>query len=78
MSTQTMPAAISFPLTSLKPLYSSKRGKKLVVEVDIASMKKVNDPSTIDEMVAEARIEYYTKKTQGFTDMTKLIRHLNK
>jgi len=77
MSTQTTPATISFPLTGLKPLYSSKGGRKLVIEVDINSMKKVNDPVTIDDMVAEARLEYFAGKTKGFKDADKLIEYLN-
>ena len=72
-----MPATISFPLTCLKPLYSSNRGKKLVVEVDVSSMKKVNEPSTIDDMVAEARPEYASGKTKGFKDTEKLVDYLD-
>lgn len=72
-----MPATISLPLTSLKPLYRTARGNKLVLEVDIDSMKKVNNPSTIDDMVAEARIEYFSGKTKGFKDMDKLISYLD-
>jgi hypothetical protein len=70
------PAAVSFPLTSLKPLYSSNRGKTLVLEVDVSSLKKVNEPNTIDEMVAEARLEYYSGKTKGFTSAEALIKEL--
>jgi len=77
MSTQTMPAAVSFPLTSLKPLYSSNRGKKLVVEVDIKSMKKVNEPNTINEMVAEAKLEYAMGKSKTFTSADELIKELH-
>ena len=77
MATQNAPATISFPLTSVRPLYSSHRGRKLVVEVDVRSMKKVNEPSTIDDMVAEARLEYHTGKTRGFKDTDKLIDYLN-
>lgn len=77
MTTQTTPATISFPLSGLKPLYSSSQGKKLVIEVDISSMKKINNPRTIDDMVAEARLEYFTGKTKGFKDMDKLVNYLN-
>lgn len=77
MSVQTIPAAVSFPLTSLKPLYSSDRGKKLVVEVDVKSMKKVNEPNTIDEMVAEAKLEYAMGKSKTFTSADELIKELH-
>ena len=40
-------------------------------------MKKVNSPNTIDEMVAEARLEYALGQTKGFTDTKELIRYLN-
>ncbi|MBU4360963.1 hypothetical protein KKC16_00460 [Patescibacteria group bacterium] len=73
----TQPATISFPLTGLKPLYSSELGKKLVLEVDVDSLKKINEPNTIDEMVAEARLEYYAGQTKGFTDTKKLMNYLN-
>ena len=77
MSIQTIPATVSFPLTSLKPLYSSDRGKKLVVEVDVKSMKKVNEPNTIDEMVAEAKLEYAMGKSKTFTSADELIKDLH-
>jgi hypothetical protein len=77
MSNQTKLATVSFPLTNLKPLYSSDQGKKLVVEVDVESMKKVNEPNTIDDMVAEARLEYFSGKTRGFKDTDKLIAYLD-
>jgi len=71
------PAVVSFPLTSLRPLYSSQRGEKLVVEVDVDSMREVNEPSTIDEMVAEARLEYALGKSRTFTSADALIRDLH-
>lgn len=77
MATQITPATISFPLTSLRPLYSSNLGKTLVVEVNVDSMKKVNDPSTVDDMVAEARLEYFAGKTKGFRNTNKLVKYLD-
>jgi len=76
MRTKTKRAAVTLPLTALKYLYRSARGKKLVVELDVDSLKKVNEPSTIDEIVAEARMEYHSGKTKGFTDTKKLMDYL--
>lgn len=72
------PSIISFPLASLKLLYSGKRGQKqtIVFEADVNTLKTVNEPNTIDEMVAEARLEYYSGKTKGFTDTKKLMANL--
>ncbi len=71
------PATVTLPLTAFKYLYSVATGKKLVVDLDIDSLKKVNEPNTIDEMVAEARLEYFAGKTKGFTDTKKLMGYLN-
>lgn len=76
MRVKTKPAVVTLPLTAIKYLYSPARGKKLVVELDINRLKKVNEPNTIDEMVAEAKLEYYSGKTKGFTDTKKLMAYL--
>ena len=72
-------ATISFPLTSIRPLYSSNKGKnrKIVFEADIKALKTINEPNTIDEMVAEARLEYTLGKTKTFTLAEELINELN-
>lgn len=70
------PATITFPLVGLKPLYSNRPGKTLVLEVNINSLKKLNEPNTIDEMVAEAHLEYYAGQTKGFTNTKKLANYL--
>lgn len=69
-------AALKLPLTGIKCLYRSQGGKKLVVELDIKSLKGLNKPITIDEMVAEARLEYFTGMTRGFTDTKSLMNFL--
>lgn len=74
--TKSKAATVNLPLTAMKYLYSPVRGKTLVVELNVDSLKTVNKPSTIDEMVAEARLEYYNGKTKGFTDTKKLMAYL--
>lgn len=76
MRTKTKLATVALPLTAIKYLYTPTRGKKLVVELDVNSLKKVNEPNTIDEMVADAKLEYYSGKTKGFTDTKKLMAFL--
>ncbi len=70
------PAIINFPITSLKPLYRNQQGDKLIIEVDIEAMKTVNEPNNIDEMVAEARLEYALGKTKNFDSAEELIKEL--
>ncbi len=75
--TKSKTATVNLPLTAMKYLYSPVRGKKLVVELDITSLKTVNEPNTIDEMVAEARLEYHSGKTKSFTSAEALIKDLH-
>lgn len=72
------PAVITLPLTALKCLYKSARGKKIVCEIDITALKSINEPNTLDEIIAEARFEYFTGKTMSFTDTKELLSYLNK
>lgn len=71
-------ATVNLPLTGLKPLYRSNQGKTLVFEIELADLKRVNEPTTIDEMVAEARLEYFSGKTKGFSDTKKLMSYLKR
>ena len=79
MRTKTKkPATVSFPLTNLRPLYSRGHGKKrtIVFEADVYALKKVNEPNTIDEIVAEARLEYTLGKTKTFSSADALMKEL--
>lgn len=70
-------ATFNIPLTALKCLYRKDSGKKIVCEIDTDSLREVNEPSTIDEMVAEARLEYFAGKTKGFNNTEDLMRDLS-
>lgn len=69
--------AVTLPLTAFKYLYSADMGKKLVIEIDADFLKKINEPRDIDEMVADARLEYFDGKLKGFVDTKKLMNYLN-
>ncbi|MBI3458856.1 hypothetical protein HY061_01170 [Candidatus Azambacteria bacterium] len=72
-------AVVSFPLTGLKPLYVNSYGnkRKIIFEAEIKDLKKINEPSTIDEMVAEDRLEYTLGKSKTFTSAKALIKELH-
>ncbi len=40
-------------------------------------LKNVKEPNSIDNMVAEARLEYHAGKTGSFEDAEELINYLN-
>ncbi|MDP1689445.1 MAG: hypothetical protein Q8L47_04965 [bacterium] len=69
-------ASIKLPLSGLRPLYRTSHGKKVVLEVDVSALRAINESNTIDEMVGEARLEYFSGKTKGFRNIKKLLAHL--
>ncbi len=78
MSNKFEQATLTIPLTGLKFLYQNTRDHKMVCEIDVAALKKVNEPRTIEDMIAEARMEYFGGKTRAFTNTKKLMAHLRK
>lgn len=69
--------SITLPLDAFKCLYRSKKGGSIVCEIDLESLETCNNAQTIDGMVSEARLEYYTDRTRGFEDTDKLMEYLN-
>lgn len=78
MNTQSTQASVMIPLTALKCLYRDESSKKVVCEIDVGSLKEVNEPTTIDEMVADAHLEYFSGKTKGFYKAEDLVAHLTR
>ncbi|MBI2551922.1 hypothetical protein HYW17_01310 [Candidatus Uhrbacteria bacterium] len=76
MNTQSTHAAVNIPLTALKCLYRNESSNKVVCEIDVDSLREVNEPATIDEMVAEAHLEYFSGRTKGFDNTKNLMGQL--
>ena len=67
---------ITLPLSAVKCLSKISQKNKIICEINLSSLKKANNKETIDSMAEEARLEYLTGKTKGFTSAKKLIQHL--
>lgn len=70
-------AMIRIPLSSIRYLSSDVKKKKMTFEISTKNLTRVNKSSTLDEMIAEAKLEYAMGKTKGFTDTKKLMAYLN-
>lgn len=77
MTIKAKSAVVTIPLTAIKLLYRGQRNKKIVCEIDFPSLQRVNESTTIDEMVAEAQLEYFTGKTRKFKSAKQLVKFLN-
>jgi len=76
MPTKTKKQTINIPINGLTFLRKNEKNGKAVCEVDFDLLEQVNKPNMIDLMVREARKEYKTGKTKGFTDAESLIADL--
>ena len=76
MASKILTPTIGIPLSGLNYLYRTGDNKKVVCEIDIEALKTINDPATVEEMVAEARLEYMAGKTKGFDNTDTLLSHL--
>ena len=55
---RTHEAMINIPLSAFRYLSKYPREKKIVVEIGIEDIRRVNDAETLDEIINEARLDY--------------------
>lgn len=53
-------ATVNIPLSSLRYLSRYPGEKKILVEIAIKDLKRVNDAKTLDEIINEARLDFVT------------------
>lgn len=68
--------SINIPLSGVKCLYRQPKSHKVVCELDLSRLRVANSEATIDEMFAEAELEYAAGLTRGFTDAKQLLASL--
>ncbi|PIZ74957.1 hypothetical protein COY06_03370 [Candidatus Peregrinibacteria bacterium CG_4_10_14_0_2_um_filter_41_8] len=68
-------ALIQIPLGALKCL--SSKGEKVILEINIKELKKVNQARTLDELISEARLDYASGDYKSFDNTDDLIAELN-
>ncbi|MBI2443986.1 MAG: hypothetical protein HYV42_01955 [Candidatus Magasanikbacteria bacterium] len=57
-SKKTREAMINIPLSAFHYLAQYPREKKIVVEIAVNALKRVNRAETLDEIINEARLDY--------------------
>ncbi|NQU77068.1 hypothetical protein HQ544_00025 [Candidatus Falkowbacteria bacterium] len=74
---QEQQAKVTIPLKAMRCLYGNPKEKKIVCEIDWSAIKSVNEPTTVDEMVMEGRMEYFAGELKGFESTRELMDDLN-
>jgi len=74
---RTDEAMINLPLSALRYLSQYPREKKIIVEISIDEIKRVNKAETLDEIINEARLDYALGNYKTFTSAKDLIAELH-
>jgi len=70
--------SVTIPLTAMKCILSYPKEKKIICEISLIDMKRMNKPETLDEIIAEAELDYATGNYKRFTNAKDLINELEK
>ena len=70
-------AMIKIPLSALRCILRYPKEKKIICEIEVDSIKKINKANTIDEIINEARLDYAFGKFTTHTSAKSLIRELH-
>ena len=74
---RTDEAMVTLPLSALRYLSRYPREKKIVVEISIGDIKRVNKAKTLDEIISEARLDYALGNYKTFSSAKDLIAELH-
>lgn len=76
MKSKIKTSGIYIPTRGIKFLYRRPRSRKVICEIDVAQLRLLNEKMTVDDVYAEAEMEYAAGMTEGFTSVKKLIASL--
>lgn len=66
-------AMIQIPLAAFRCITNYPKDKKMICEISVAELSRVNDPETLDEIINEARLDYAMGDYKTFDDADQLI-----
>jgi len=69
-------AMIKIPLSSLRCILSYPKENKIICEIDIKSMERINEPKSLDEIINESRLDYALGNYKTFVNAKNLIAEL--
>lgn len=69
-------ATLQIPLSAIKPVWRNDAAGTLLVELPIDALQQENEPRTLDDLIAQARIDYAKGDYKSFSNVDDLIRDL--
>lgn len=69
----TTEAIIKLPLSAFRCISHYPKEKKMICEIDMANIQRLNSPQTLDEIINEARLDYALGNYKTFSNAKDLI-----
>lgn len=71
-------STINIPLAAIRWITAKSKEKRVVCEIDVDEFRMVNDPQTIDELLAEADFDIAAGKYKEFASVDDMVADLQK
>ena len=75
--TRTREAVVRIPLSALRCILRYPKEKKIVCEVNIEGIERLNEAETLDEIINQARLDYAMGSYKTFASAKDLITELH-
>lgn len=69
-------AIVKIPLSSLRCILAYPKENKIICEIDVKSIKRVNESRNLDEIINESRLDYGLGNYKTFASAEDLIAEL--
>lgn len=70
-------AKVTIPLGAMRCISGYKKDRKVICEIDMDELERVNDAETFDEIISQARLDYALGNYEVFNSAEELIKDLN-
>lgn len=71
-------ATINIPLAAVRCVSGKPKEKRVVCEIDVEQLRLVNEPQTLDELLAEADFDIAAGNYKTFTSVDEMVDDLRK
>lgn len=68
---------LSLPLSSFRLISRNQKNNRIIVEINLQALKKINEPETLDELISQSRFDFATGNFQSFSNAADLVADLN-
>ncbi|MBU4332675.1 hypothetical protein KKD19_05630 [Patescibacteria group bacterium] len=71
-------ARVTIPLGAMRCISGYPKERKVICEINMDALEKVNDAETFDEIISQARLNYALGNYETFNSARELVEDLHK